>query len=40
MTAFFIGDVAIDENLEENILATIKSFKPTVFAFSLVQYIK
>lgn len=33
------SDVVIDENVEENILGTIKSFKPTVFAFSMVQYI-
>ena len=36
---FEYRDVAIDENMEENILAAIKSFKPTVFAFSMVQYI-
>jgi selenocysteine lyase/cysteine desulfurase len=36
---FDYRDVVIDENMEENILETIKSFKPTVFAFSLVQYI-
>lgn len=29
----------IDEQLEENIIAKIERFKPTVFAFSLVQYI-
>ncbi|MEO6136396.1 MAG: hypothetical protein ABIP35_14655, partial [Ginsengibacter sp.] len=32
-------DVGIDENMEANILDTIKNFKPTVFAFSMVQYI-
>ena len=32
-------DVAIDENMEANILNTIKTFKPTVFAFSMVQHI-
>lgn len=32
-------DVAIDENMEANILDTIKNFKPTIFAFSMVQYI-
>jgi len=31
--------VAVTEHLEENILAKIKQFQPTVFAFSLVQYI-
>lgn len=36
---FEYHDVAIDENMEENILAAIKSFQPTVFAFSMVQYI-
>ena len=36
---FEYHDVAIDENMEANILDAIKSFKPTVFAFSLVQYI-
>lgn len=29
----------IDENIEENILAKIKTFKPTVLALSLIQYI-
>ncbi|RNL52124.1 aminotransferase class V-fold PLP-dependent enzyme [Pedobacter jejuensis] len=32
-------EVAIDANLEENILNAIEKFKPTVFAFSMVQYI-
>ena len=36
---FTYNEVAIDENMEENILAAIKNFKPTVFAFSMVQYI-
>ncbi|GGE69998.1 cysteine desulfurase [Pedobacter psychrotolerans] len=31
--------VDIDENLEDNILAAIEKNKPTVFAFSIVQYI-
>jgi selenocysteine lyase/cysteine desulfurase len=29
----------VDENLEQNILESIRQFKPTVFAFSIVQYI-
>ncbi|RZK16677.1 MAG: aminotransferase class V-fold PLP-dependent enzyme, partial [Pedobacter sp.] len=36
---FEFHEVSIDKNLEENILKAIESFKPTVFAFSLVQYI-
>ncbi|MFC4210925.1 aminotransferase class V-fold PLP-dependent enzyme [Pedobacter lithocola] len=32
-------EVAIDANLEENILNAIEKFKPTIFAFSMVQYI-
>ncbi len=32
-------EVAVNENMEEKILEQIKSFKPTVFAFSMVQYI-
>ena len=32
-------EVAIDEKMEEHILDTIEDFKPTVFAFSMVQYI-
>ena len=36
---FECHDVVIDENMEATILATIKHFKPTVFAFSMVQYI-
>jgi len=31
--------VAINENLEENIIAAIDRFKPTILAFSMVQYI-
>jgi selenocysteine lyase/cysteine desulfurase len=31
--------VPISKNLEENILAAIKHFQPSVFAFSMVQYI-
>ncbi|KQM72664.1 hypothetical protein ASE74_22585 [Pedobacter sp. Leaf216] len=31
--------VAIDKNLEENIIHAIDTFKPTVFSFSMVQYI-
>ncbi|RDC58395.1 aminotransferase class V-fold PLP-dependent enzyme [Pedobacter chinensis] len=31
--------IDIDENLEENIIKAIDQFKPTAFAFSLVQYI-
>lgn len=36
---FEYHEVEIDENLEENILHAIEKFKPTVFAFSIVQYI-
>lgn len=36
---FSIEYLQIDEYLEENIIAKIERFKPTVFAFSLVQYI-
>lgn len=32
-------EIPIDENLEQNILNAIEKFKPTVFAFSMVQYI-
>lgn len=32
-------EVAIDEKMEEHILVAIEDFKPTVFAFSMVQYI-
>ena len=32
-------EIPIDVNLEENILTAIEQFKPTVFAFSMVQYI-
>ncbi|WP_316803127.1 aminotransferase class V-fold PLP-dependent enzyme [Pedobacter nototheniae] len=32
-------EIPIDANLEEHILSSIEKFKPTVFAFSLVQYI-
>ncbi len=31
--------VAIDDNLEDNIGRAIENFKPTIFAFSMVQYI-
>lgn len=31
--------IAIDENLEDNIIKAIDAFKPTIFAFSMVQYI-
>lgn len=37
MIGFEYRNVEIDENLEQNILAAIKSFKPSVFAFSMVQ---
>lgn len=30
---------SVDEHLEENILKKIKNFEPTIFAFSIVQYI-
>lgn len=36
---FAIEYLQIDEQLEENIIAKIDRFRPTVFAFSLVQYI-
>ena len=36
---FEYRDVEIDENMESTILEAIKSFVPTVFAFSMVQYI-
>ena len=32
-------EVTIDEKMEEHILNAIENFKPTVFAFSMVQYI-
>ncbi|WP_316832103.1 aminotransferase class V-fold PLP-dependent enzyme [Pedobacter aquatilis] len=32
-------EVKIDENLEENILQAIDRFRPSIFAFSMVQYI-
>jgi len=32
-------EIPIDVNLEENISSAIEQFKPTVFAFSMVQYI-
>lgn len=32
-------EVPIDKNLEQNILDSIEKFKPTAFAFSIVQYI-
>lgn len=36
---FSCTHIAVSEHLEEDILAKIETFKPTVFAFSLVQYI-
>lgn len=36
---FKVETVEVDENLEDRILIKISEFKPTVFAFSLVQYI-
>lgn len=36
---FEYHDVAIDENMEANILKKIKNYKLTAFAFSMVQYI-
>ncbi|MEO6836914.1 MAG: aminotransferase class V-fold PLP-dependent enzyme [Ginsengibacter sp.] len=36
---FDYHEVAIDEKIEENILNAIEDFKPTVFSFSIVQYI-
>ncbi|MFC3563194.1 aminotransferase class V-fold PLP-dependent enzyme [Pedobacter jamesrossensis] len=36
---FDFFEVPIDANLEENILNAIEKFKPSVFAFSMVQYI-
>lgn len=36
---FEYEEVAIDENMEEHILAAIEIFKPTIFAFSMVQNI-
>ena len=32
-------EIPIDRNLEENIVNSIEQFKPTIFAFSMVQYI-
>ncbi|MEO8819748.1 MAG: aminotransferase class V-fold PLP-dependent enzyme, partial [Ginsengibacter sp.] len=32
-------EVTIDEKMEEHILDAIENFKPTIFAFSMVQYI-
>ncbi|MDN3588788.1 aminotransferase class V-fold PLP-dependent enzyme [Pedobacter aquatilis] len=32
-------EIQIDANLEANILESIEKFKPTIFAFSMVQYI-
>ncbi len=32
-------EIPIDAHLEENILTAVRQFKPTVFAFSIVQYI-
>ncbi len=31
--------ITIDQNLEDNIIKAIDTFKPTIFAFSMVQYI-
>ncbi|WP_316844052.1 aminotransferase class V-fold PLP-dependent enzyme [Pedobacter psychrodurus] len=36
---FDYHSIAIDENLEENMIKAIDTFKPTVLAFSMVQYI-
>jgi len=36
---FHFKEIDIDENLEANIISAIETFKPTVFAFSMVQYI-
>ncbi|HUZ61209.1 MAG TPA: aminotransferase class V-fold PLP-dependent enzyme [Hanamia sp.] len=36
---FDYREIAIDENIEENIMNAIEDFKPTVFCFSMVQYI-
>lgn len=36
---FDYREIAIDENTEENITDAIEDFKPTVFSFSMVQYI-
>ncbi|RZL53021.1 MAG: aminotransferase class V-fold PLP-dependent enzyme [Pedobacter sp.] len=36
---FEFQEIAIDANLEEHILRAIEQFKPTIFAFSMVQYI-
>lgn len=36
---FKYHSIAIDEKLEENIIIAIEKFKPTVLAFSMVQYI-
>ncbi|KLT65401.1 aminotransferase class V-fold PLP-dependent enzyme [Pedobacter sp. BMA] len=38
-SGFAFTEVSIDEQLEEQLLSRIKEFKPTVFAFSIVQYI-
>ncbi|MCZ4222945.1 aminotransferase class V-fold PLP-dependent enzyme [Pedobacter rhodius] len=37
--SFEFFEIPIDANLEDNILNAIEKFKPTVFAFSIVQYI-
>lgn len=37
--AFDYREVTIDEKTERNIMNAIEDFKPTVFAFSMVQYI-
>lgn len=38
-SGFEFHEVEIDKHLEENILKAIEQFKPTAFAFSIVQYI-
>lgn len=38
-SGFEVFKVAIDAELEDHIIQAIEKFKPTVFAFSLVQYI-
>ncbi|NII83023.1 MULTISPECIES: aminotransferase class V-fold PLP-dependent enzyme [unclassified Pedobacter] len=38
-TGFDYHSITIDEKLEENIINAIEKFKPTVLAFSMVQYI-
>ena len=36
---FDYREIAIDKNIEENIVKAIEDFNPTVFSFSMVQYI-